>query len=191
MTDPGHALGSLAAALDAQAIPYMIGGSMASGIFGVYRSSLAVDLVADIRLSQVAGLAQKLSGEFYADADMMRDTITAARSFNPIHFASSYKFDIFPLSADSFQRGQFARRQVKEIVLGSAKLALPVATAEDTLLMKLVWYRAGGEVSERQWNDVRGILAVQRERLDRSYLHQWAAHLKVADLLDAVETAEA
>ena len=62
---------------------------------------------------------------------------------------------------------------------------MPVATAEDTLLMKLVWYRSGGEVSERQWNDVRGIAAVQRERLDREYLRRWAAYLKVEDLLRA------
>jgi hypothetical protein len=60
-----------------------------------------------------------------------------------------------------------------------------VGTAEDTLLMKLVWYRSGGQVSERQWNDVRGIVAVQRQRLDREYLRRWAAYLKVADLVDA------
>jgi len=51
--------------------------------------------------------------------------------------------------------------------------------------MKLARYRAGGEVSERQWNDVLGIAAVQRQRLDREYLRRWAAHLKVGDLLEA------
>jgi len=59
-----------------------------------------------------------------------------------------------------------------------------VATAEDTLLMKLVWYRSGGEVSERQWNDVRGIVAVQGQWLDRAYLAQRSAYLKVADLVE-------
>lgn len=33
-----------------------------------------------------------------------------------------------------------------------------VATAEDTILSKLAWYRLGGEVSDRQWNDILGIL---------------------------------
>jgi hypothetical protein len=102
-----------------------------------------------------------------------------------IHFASSYKFDIFPLSSDPFQQSQFSRRETKDIVLGAVTLGVPIATAEDTMLMKLVWYRAGGEVSERQWNDVRGIVALQHQRLDREYLHHWAAYLKVADLLDA------
>lgn len=40
-------------------------------------------------------------------------------------------------------------------------------------------------LSERQWNDVRGIVAVQGPRLDRSYLARWAVYLKVVDLLDA------
>src|SRR6516165_5563436 len=47
---------------------------------------------------------------------------------------------------------------------GGEKIRLPVATAEDTMLMKLVWFRRGGEVSERQLNDVKGIVSVQRER---------------------------
>jgi len=51
--------------------------------------------------------------------------------------------------------------------------------------MKLVRFRRGGEVSERQLNDVKGIVSVQRERLDREYLRQWAAYLGVADLVEA------
>ena len=183
MSDFGQALHSLIEALGRSAIPYLIGGSMASSIHGIYRTSLDVDLVAKIHPGQIARLIQELGGEFYADAGMMRDALESGRSFNLIHFASSYKFDIFPLSSDPFHQSQFSRREIREIVLGAGTLAVPVATAEDTLLMKLVWYRAGGEVSERQWNDVRGIAAVQRERLDREYLRRWAAYLNVAGLL--------
>ena len=185
VSDPGQALHALIGALGRSAIPYLIGGPMASGIHGIYGTSLHVDLVADIHPGQIARFIQELGGEFYADAGMMRDALESGRSFNLIHFASSYKFDIFPLSSDPFHQSQFSRREMRDIVLAGATLAVPVATAEDTLLMKLVWYRAGGEVSERQWNDVRGIVAVQRQRLDREYLRQWAAYLKIADLVDA------
>lgn len=44
--------------------------------------------------------------------------------------------------------------------------------------------RAGGEQSERQWNDVRGIRSVQGGQLDRAYMKQWARHLNVEDLLE-------
>jgi hypothetical protein len=185
VSDFGQALHRLIEALGRSAIPYLIGGSMASGIHGIYRTSLDVDLVADIHPGQIARLIQELGGEFYADVGMMRDALASGRSFNLIHFASSYKFDIFPLSVDPFQQEQFSRREIGDVVLGAGTLAVPVATAEDTVLMKLVWYRAGGEVSERQWNDVLGIAAVQRQRLDREYLRRWAAHLKVSDLLEA------
>ena len=63
---------------------------------------------------------------------------------------------------------------------------MPVASPEDTLLSKLVCFRVGGEVSDRQWHDIRGIVEIKREQLDRSYLWLWAAHLKVEDLLDRV-----
>jgi hypothetical protein len=59
-----------------------------------------------------------------------------------------------------------------------------VATPEDTLLAKLEWYRSGGEVSERQWRDVLGIMMVQGNKLDLAYLRQWAKELKVSDLLE-------
>ena len=185
MSDPGEALNRLLEALGRCAIPYLIGGSLASGIYGVYRMSLDVDLVADIHPGQIARLTSELGDRFYADSEIIRDALTRGRSFNVIHFASGYKFDIFPLSSDEYQQTQFSRRVVKDIVLGGETLAVPVATAEDTLLMKLAWYRSGGEVSERQWNDVRGIVAVQGPRLDFEYLHKWSAYLKVADLLDS------
>jgi hypothetical protein len=41
----------------------------------------------------------------------------------------------------------------------------------------------GGEVSERQWSDVLGVLRVTGARLDQDYLRRAAALLGVEDLL--------
>jgi hypothetical protein len=62
------------------------------------------------------------------------------------------------------------------------------ASAEDTVLTTLEWYRLGGETSERQWRDVIGVLRVQQDRLDISYMHQWAVALGVHDLLERAIT---
>ena len=60
---------------------------------------------------------------------------------------------------------------------------LRFASAEDTLLHKLVWYERGHRVSDRQWGDVIGLIRVQAENLDVEYLRHWAAPLGVAELL--------
>lgn len=57
------------------------------------------------------------------------------------------------------------------------------ASPEDTLLHKLVWYKLGNEISERQWRDVHGLLEVQGDALDQQYLDRWAPALDVVDLL--------
>lgn len=59
-----------------------------------------------------------------------------------------------------------------------------VYTPEDILLQKLRWFRLGGGVSDRQWRDVRGIVAVQGNRLDRAYLRRSAIVIGVEDLLE-------
>ena len=41
----------------------------------------------------------------------------------------------------------------------------------------------GGEVADRQWNDILGVLKVQGTSLDMDYLQRWAAVLDVIDLL--------
>jgi hypothetical protein len=94
------------------------------------------------------------------------------------------KVDIYALSARSFDRESFRRRgQVRLEDRPDARL-YSLDTPEDTILHKLEWFRAGGEVSERQWGDVIGVLAVQIGALDLEYLRHWALELGVADLLE-------
>ena len=104
-------------------------------------------------------------------------------SFNLIHFESSLKIDFFPLRKRRFSLQEFSRRQPRLLLSGSGAPAY-VATAEDTILSKLEWFRGGGEVSENQWKDVVGILRVQADSLDLNYLKQWAGELRVEDLLE-------
>jgi len=56
---------------------------------------------------------------------------------------------------------------------------------------KLLWYKAGNEISERQWNDVVSVIKVQKDHLDWDYLFSWAERLKIKGLLrKALEVAE-
>ena len=93
-----------------------------------------------------------------------------------------FKVDVFINKHRRFDQEQFLRRQL-QVVAYEPERKVYVTTAEDIILAKLEWYRLGGEISDRQWRDVLGVLKVQAGRLDLDYLRQWAAELKVADLL--------
>jgi hypothetical protein len=184
MQTPADGFSRILGALDRLEIPYMVAGSAASSLHGIARPTMDIDLVADIRPDQIEEFAAELKADFYADTEMIKEALARGRSFNLIHLASSFKFDIFPLQKDDFSQTQFARRQVAETTSLGDPIECAVATAEDTILNKLRWYRTGGETSERQWNDLRGILRVSGTRLDLAYLNTWAPRLGVADLLE-------
>ncbi|HYL35453.1 MAG TPA: hypothetical protein VEV17_06040 [Bryobacteraceae bacterium] len=182
MLDVAQGFRRLLEALDRLQIQYMVGGSLANSAHGIYRSTNHIDIVARLSECDVRQLASELAGDFYADADAMLDALRRGRPFNVIHLGSSSKVDIFPAS-DAFTNAQVERARVEEIVLGAGEaVKCRVATPEDTILAKLMWYRAGGEQSERQWSDLRGVRSVQADRLDRAYLDAWARTLRVADL---------
>ena len=170
-------------ALEVLNVPYAIGGSFASALHGVMRATMDVDLVADLRQEHVTLLVQALGEAFYADAPMMYDAIDQRSSFNLIHLASMFKVDVFVARSRDFDRAQLARRQL-HLLSEQPECRAYIASAEDTVLAKLEWYRSGGEISERQWRDALGVLQVQGGRLDLTYMRHMAAGLGVQDLLE-------
>jgi len=184
MANTVEAVAKVLETLDRMEIPYLIGGSVASSVYGISRPTMDADIVADIKPDQVDEFSSLLQPFFYADPAMMREGLSRGRSFNLIHYATSFKIDIFPLKSDAYSRESFARRRFEQSKSFGEPIECAVATAEDTILRKLEWYRAGGETSERQWNDLRGIRMVSGAILDYEYLRKWAPYLKVDDLLE-------
>jgi hypothetical protein len=178
-------------ALEELGVRYRIGGSVASSALGVPRSTLDVDLACELRTEHVDRFVDRLRDAYYVDADMIRDAIRRRASFNVIHLATMLKVDVFvrrgrPFEEQSFDR--VARRALDEAP--DARL-FDVTTAEDIILHKLEWYRIGGEISERQWKDVLGVVAVQGDALDLAYLRRWAREIGVDDLLERVLPGDA
>ena len=169
--------------LDALHVPYLIGGSLASSVYGMVRSTLDADIVADLQVEHVAPLVSALQNQFYVDEGAIFEAIHEQGSFNIIHLATMFKVDIFLLKGRPYDEAEFEHRTQRVVATDPERTAY-VASAEDTILTKLEWYRLGREVSERQWRDILGILKTQSGALDIAYLRKWAQELGVKDLLE-------
>lgn len=183
------ALQPIVEALEALGVSHMVGGSLASSVHGVPRTSIDGDLVADLEPQHVAPLLQRLAGGYYVDEARVRAAIEARRSFNMIHLQTMFKIDVFVMKQRPFDRQALQRASLDKLTDAPEARRFLVASAEDTVLAKLEWFRKGGEVSDRQWADVVGVLKTS-PGLDHQYLQRWSAELGVSDLLEkAVEDA--
>lgn len=170
--------------LEELGISYLIGGSVASIVHGIPRLTQDVDLVADIREEQVAGLVSAFEEDFYIDEHAVRRAVRAHASFNMIYLEKMYKVDVFIPKGDSWSKEGMRLRQLKPLLADEESTARYISSAETTVLQKLLWYKKGGGISEKQWDDILGVLKVQAITLDYDYLRRWAAELGISDLLN-------
>lgn len=175
---------SIGGVFDTMQVPWLIGGSVASSIRGEPRSTNDLDLVADLGLEHVQPLVWVLEGVYYIDEDAVRAATRRRTSFNVIHLATMLKIDVFVPPRDAVSRAQLARRQFVPIGGPDGGFSLPLASTEDMVLQKLLWWQKGGGVSDQQWRDVLGMIKVQWKHLDRGYLKEQAERMGIARLIE-------
>jgi hypothetical protein len=183
-TDLFAALEPIVVALESLGVPYYVGGSVASTAHGVPRASIDADIVTGLEMSHATPLVSRLKADYYVDETRVRSAIQTRRSFNAIHLATMFKIDVFVTKARPFDREVMRRALPMSLSVESGQRRYAVSTAEDTIIAKLEWFRGGGEVSERQWTDVCGLLKALGTTLDREYLDRWANAVGVLDLLE-------
>lgn len=166
-------------------VPYLIGGSLASALYGMVRTTQDSDIAAEMRLEHLQPFVSSLQSEFYMDDEMIAESIQRHSNFNIIHRETMFKVDVFIPHPRPFIQSQLerAQRQVFNFETDSS-VSAKFASPEDTILSKLEGYRLGGEVSERQWRDILGVLKTRAGELDLAYLRQWAGELTIYDLLE-------
>jgi hypothetical protein len=172
----GDFLARLAAKLRAAEVPHMVVGSFASSFHGVPRSSQDLDLVIDPEPASLRRLLADLPpDEYYVDENTAMDALRARGQFNIVDMASAWKADLIVRKARRFSIEELRRRTEGDLM--GARVF--VASAEDTIIAKLEWAKAGGG-SELQLRDVSGILEL-RSDLDYAYLEHWIAELGLAE----------
>lgn len=169
--------------LEELGVPYAVGGSLASSIHGKMRSTGDVDFVADLRPEHVKPFVQALGDQFYVSEARVTQSVAAGASFNIIALEPMFKVDVFVAKDKAFERSQLRRAEAIRVSRSGGE-RINVSTPEDVIVAKLAWYRRGGEVSDRQWEDVLGVLRVKGGTLDEDYLKSMADEVGVADLLN-------
>jgi hypothetical protein len=180
-TGPLDLVVRIAQILDELDIPYALGGSLASSLFGEPRSTVDVDLAIRLTPDQGDALLNRTSAEFYVPIGLARDAIRARSSFNVVDTEHGLKIDFFVLGDGLLDRRQIDRRV--SVAIPSARAGIWVTAPSDQILRKLEWYRSGGSVSDRQWRDVVGIIRSVRGNLDIADLQDAARALGLIDLL--------
>lgn len=182
ITEPIEVTLAVTSVLERLEVEYVVGGSLATSLHGIPRATLDVDIVANLRMAHLDPFVAALKASFFVDADMVRDAIRRRSTFNILHLATMFKVDVFVTGTDELLSMELSRKR-RVRVLEEPQADLFVASPEDMVLQKLMWYRDGGGVSDRQWNDVLGVIKTQGDRLDLAYLYLWAGRKGIADLL--------
>jgi len=164
-------------------IGYAIGGSIASSFHGYNRMTNDADITAEPFPTKIKDFVAAFpKEEYFLALEAVELAIRTRSTFNILHPTTGYKIDVFIRKDDEFEQSAFTRRESFRLPVLPNRL-VRLHSPEDIILFKLRWYVLGGQVSDRQWNDIQGVMKTQSERLDLAYLHKWADELGVGDLL--------
>jgi hypothetical protein len=139
-------------------------------------------VVCELTEDKISPFIESFGGDYYISEPAVRDAVARKSCFNLIHMPTSFKVDVFISRGRRFDI-ESMRRACSQLLGEGRTVDVPIATAEDSIVSKLEWYRLTDETSERQWEDVSRLIQLLGDAADRDYLQQAAESVGVADLL--------
>ena len=169
--------------LDKLNIPYAIGGSIASSLHGRVRFTQDADITVMALDDKTDPFYSLTKRHFYISKSAMHQAIRNKTSFNVIHTQTAFKIDVFVAQDNEFNNNLLQR--AKKIKLSEdTEKTFSVVSAEDIVLLKLMWYKQTDCTSEQQWSDILSVLTAQASTIDFEYLKTWSTKLQVDVLLN-------
>jgi hypothetical protein len=166
----------VAEALETCGIPFLLSGSFASNYYGIPRSTKDADFVLQAEQAVGPEFARQLGEDFILDPQLSFETNTGTFRQVLRHKRKAFKVELFLLSQDAHDQSRFKRRRA--VQLHDQQIWLP--SAEDVVVTKLRWARG------KDKDDVRDVMAVQRDKLDWAYIEQWCGQHGTLALLEEV-----
>lgn len=170
-------------ALDKNAIPYMAVGSFSTNVYGKPRSTKDADFVVELGDVPISRLVADIGPDFDLESQMSFETVTSTSRYRLHHRDTKFLVELFLLSSDPHDQERFRRRVAGDI--GGHRAFVP--TAEDVVITKLRWSKQGQRPKDVE--DVRGVLKVQRGRLDLEYVRCWTDRHGTRELFEQLLAA--
>ncbi len=166
---------SLSDVFDRLGVRHAFGGAIANNYWGTVRTTQDVDCLVLVPAVQYQRLADELTAQGFVRRDQTGQE-------HPLTVAAMREQERDRKLIEVYQQGIRAELFVPFIPLQDEILrraiampfgtrTIPVTTAEDLILLKMTFHR------EKDLIDVRGILWVQRDKLDLPYLQSWGQRM--------------
>jgi hypothetical protein len=145
-------------ALDEIGAPYMIVGAFGGYPFGISRTTYDIDILVDLREKDFEVLSQRFPlPRYYADPEMMRNSVQRGIMFNIIDTNDGIKADLVPLKREPEYQIAFSRRIRREFTdPGGSTFEAWVAQPTDIIIGKLRAWDEGR--SNKHPNDIYSML---------------------------------
>ncbi len=157
--------------LNRAGLRYVVSGSVAAIFYGEPRLTHDVDFIVYLNPNDIQKLVTAFPvTEFYLPPleTILAETARAQRGhFNLIHRDTGFKADMYPTGRDEMNAWAFRGRRPVAFEGETIMLAPP----EYVIVRKLEYYREGH--AEKHLRDIRAMLAVSGEQLDRTLLNEW------------------
>lgn len=171
--------------LEKENIDYMLVGSFVSSLYGEPRSTQDIDIIISINRDHINKLIKNFAPpRYYIDEEQIHLAIQYEKMFNLLDTEEGDKIDFYIQKNESYEKEKFNRRK-KESFLG---MEVYVLSPEDLILSKLIWSKKSG-YSEKQLNDVLGVLRVQKNSLDFPYIQRKLDELSLTEFRDKIKSA--
>lgn len=169
---------NIARIFDELRLPYLVTGGMAVLVWGRPRFTADIDIVVEIKPSDIKGLVKALKGlgqAGYIDEDIAHEIVRKGGEFNFIDGITGVKVDFWVSDKGAFDLSRFKRRSTKEILGRKIYFTSP----EDLILSKLKWFKESR--SNRHLEDAESVLKISGDDLDMRYLKVWVKKLEIED----------
>jgi len=177
--------------------PYMIIGAFAGTIYGITRVTYDIDIVVDLSDENVEAISRAYPlPRYYADPEMIRNSIEMGIMFNIIDTNRGEKADLVPLSGTLSYEYAFQNRVRKTVSITGAKpFEVWAARAEDVIIGKFKAWVEGR--SRKHETDIYEMMVFhylgenEEEPLDERYVDEQVSRLgrETVELWQEIKTS--